>query len=88
MNKEDIINLLKMATKILKDEPNLIYVTDPVQIVGDLHGQFYDFCNLLKNLTSNPNEKNKIIFLGDYVDRGMFGLEIIIIITALKINFP
>lgn len=31
----------------LESEPNLITIDDPITIVGDIHGQFYDFLKLL-----------------------------------------
>ncbi len=54
-------------------EPNVIHVSDPVTIVGDLHGQFYDLVNIIKlNVNVEPN--HKYLFLGDYVDRGLFSI--------------
>ena len=31
-----------------ESEPNLLALDDPVTIVGDIHGQFYDFIKLLE----------------------------------------
>ena len=30
----------------------------------------------------------KMIFLGDYVDRGMYSVEVLIFLYALKLNYP
>lgn len=56
----------------MKKEPNLMSITEPVVIVGDVHGQFYDVCHMLENAGSPEN--TNYLFLGDYVDRGVYGL--------------
>lgn len=39
------------------------------------------------NKAGDPSKLN-YLFLGDYVDRGIFGLECMMLLTAIKINFP
>ena len=53
-------------------------------IVGDLHGQFHDFHAMLLKLHKPENENDIILFLGDYVDRGCYGPEIVLVLMALK----
>jgi serine/threonine-protein phosphatase 5 len=69
---------------------SLVEVTIPkdgeITIVGDLHGQFYDLLNIF-HINGFPSEKNPYIFNGDYVDRGVFSLECIILLLAFKLLY-
>jgi serine/threonine-protein phosphatase 2B catalytic subunit len=48
---------------------------DPVTIIGDIHGQYYDFLKILSLVQllepATFKKDHKVIFLGDYVDRGL-----------------
>ena len=69
----------------VEKEPNLLRVPEPIVIVGDIHGQFYDLCHMLDKAGS-PADIN-YLFLGDYVDRGIFGMECMLLLMAIKLNF-
>ena len=38
LSKQDFLNLIKLATRILHNEPNVLYLNDPLTIIGDIHG--------------------------------------------------
>ena len=65
----------------------MIKIQDPITIVGDIHGQFYDFLKLIDPDTGGPIESTKYLFLGDYVDRGCFSIEVLALILSIKITF-
>lgn len=71
---------------MLKKEPNLLKLKDPVTVVGDIHGQFYDFVKML-DVGGDP-ENTKYLFLGDYVDRGSFSVEVVLLVYSIKLNYP
>ena len=55
-------------------------------IVGDIHGQYFDLCHMLGKAGS-PDQIN-YLFLGDYVDRGIYGLEVMILLMSIKLSYP
>jgi serine/threonine-protein phosphatase 2B catalytic subunit len=75
-----------MALDVFKKEENIVKVPDPVVFVGDIHGQFYDLVKML-DLVGKIGELN-FVFLGDYVDRGMFAFEVVATLYALKLCYP
>lgn len=83
---EAIIWLLKQARVALSKDPMLVKVPPPINICGDIHGQFPDLINIFKKL-GIPSQNNKFLFLGDYVDRGKQSLEVIILLFCYKILY-
>lgn len=81
--------LIQEAINIFKDEPNMVKVDGDVVIIGDIHGQFMDMMGMFHKLKRTPGNANtKYLFLGDYVDRGEFGVEVMIYLLAFKLKYP
>lgn len=79
--KEVLIEIMNTSKEILEKEENIIYLNDESAVVGDLHGQFFDFMNMMEMIGKDYN----IIFLGDYVDRGLNSVELVIYLLISKI---
>lgn len=86
LSEEKFEEIIIKSTKIFEKEDNLLELQDPINIVGDIHGQYYDLLKMF-SVGGNPKE-NQYLFLGDYVDRGMFGVEVIQILLLYKIEYP
>ncbi|CAJ1363475.1 unnamed protein product [Effrenium voratum] len=77
-------------------QPNVIHVPAPEPgsrfvVVGDLHGHFGDLIHLLEDHGEpSPGPKGAVRFLfnGDFVDRGTWGPEVLLLLYAMKIKFP
>lgn len=84
--QELLLDIIKKATELFEAEPNLLKLNDPITVVGDIHGQYYDLVKLLE--VGGPPGDTQYIFLGDYVDRGSFSVEVVATMYALKIRHP
>ena len=84
--KSDALIILRQAGEMFRKEKTLIELKYPVIVVGDIHGQFYDLLKLLD--LAGDISSNKYLFLGDYVDRGSFSIEVLLTLYSIKLNFP
>jgi len=55
-------------------------------MIGDIHGQLYDMFHMLDLL--KERSPDKMVFLGDYVDRGAYGPEVVAYLCAMKCAAP
>lgn len=89
--KKDAYRLVLDAIDVLRSESTMGKVSIPagkhLTIVGDLHGQYWDFMNIL-NLAGHPSASSPFIFNGDFVDRGSWSIEVVMLIFAFKLKDP
>lgn len=83
---EDLLNLITITQNFLNTEPSLYKLTGDFVVVGDLHGNLRDLLRVFACCGMPP--KRNYIFLGDYVDRGEFSIEVITLLFSLKISYP
>lgn len=74
------------AIEIIVEEANIQQVFTPVTICGDIHGQLHDMITLFKTGGECPG--TQYLFLGDFVDRGFYSFESLLLLLTLKIRYP
>jgi serine/threonine-protein phosphatase 2B catalytic subunit len=66
LEKKELMELIVGATNIMskslslnhasiEKEPNVLRMKEPVIIVGDIHGQFYDLIHMFEKVVDNRN---------------------------------
>jgi diadenosine tetraphosphatase ApaH/serine/threonine PP2A family protein phosphatase len=81
-----ISSLLDEAFPLLSTSKAIISVSSPVVIVGDLHGSMLDLLRVFQAFSDPP--KSKFLFLGDYVDRGLYSIPVICVLLAYLVQYP
>ncbi|XP_022903579.1 serine/threonine-protein phosphatase PP1-gamma catalytic subunit B-like [Onthophagus taurus] len=74
------------SREILLSQPSLLELEAPLNIVGDIHGQYADLLDIFTQGGLPP--QSNYLFLGDYVDRGKQSLETICLLLAYKVKYP
>lgn len=87
---EDIKRVCTQADLIFKREARVVGVNSPCIVLGDIHGNLNDLRIYERILwpTAPTCVAGSYLFLGDYVDRGDFGLECICYLLSMKVLAP
>jgi diadenosine tetraphosphatase ApaH/serine/threonine PP2A family protein phosphatase len=83
-SERDISCLCALATDHFRSQPIVLRIESEVVIAGDIHGSFHDLVRILWHHKMTA----RYLFLGDYVDRGPFSLECILLLFTLACKFP
>eukprot|EP01012_Entosiphon_sulcatum_P045701 TRINITY_DN6104_c0_g1_i1.p1 TRINITY_DN6104_c0_g1~~TRINITY_DN6104_c0_g1_i1.p1 ORF type:complete len:587 (-),score=59.19 TRINITY_DN6104_c0_g1_i1:168-1880(-) len=86
-----ILRLCQEFSSVVTAEPVFLRLKSPIYILGDIHGNFADLYFYLSQLLPFGHMKycaNQFLFLGDYVDRGAFGIEVVAYLFAMKCLQP
>jgi hypothetical protein len=83
--KKELSLLLPKIDRIFESEPAVFRINaEPMMIVGDIHGDMQAL-NFIIGKREEIGCKN-ILFLGDYVDRGTQGTEVLLRLFQLKLE--
>ena len=83
---KDVKLIAAEAQKVFSHQDRLLKLIGPTVVVGDLHGNLHDLLRIIRK-GGNP-EITQYLFLGDYVDRGQYSIEVVILLFAFACQYP
>lgn len=86
-----VLEILKESIRAFAVLPTLQEINlsegEKITVVGDLHGQLQDLFSIF-SINGLPSNTNKYLFNGDFVDRGIYGTEVVMTILSFKLLYP
>ncbi|KAM8714389.1 hypothetical protein ACLKA7_014509 [Drosophila subpalustris] len=86
LDKGLIRRLCLQTQEEFSKQPMLLRLRAPLNICGDVHGQFQDLLRIFEACGEPPG--TNYLFLGDYVDRGKQSMETICLLFAYMLRYP
>jgi len=83
---ETVNTICERSLHIFSEQDMCLELEAPLNLCGDIHGQFHDLLRIFENGGYPP--ASNYLFLGDYVDRGKRSLETVLLLFLYKIKYP
>ena len=84
---QQIVNqILDMALNVFEKQEILLHLEAPLYVIGDIHGNIFDLVRIFAYTGLPPH--SKFLFLGDYVDRGEYSVQVVMLLFSLMICYP
>jgi serine/threonine-protein phosphatase 2A catalytic subunit len=78
--------LCDLARDVLLHESDVQPVAAPVNVCGDIHGQWHKLMELFR-IGGSASDTN-YLFMGNYVNRGYYSVETVSMLVCLKVRYP
>ena len=86
LSEKEVRSISFQVFQILINEPTLLNLHPPLYVCGDIHGQLFDLLKLFS--VCGGITGSTFLFLGDYVDRGYYSVETVMLLFLYKIKYP
>lgn len=83
---KEIENILAISKEIISSQPIFLHLVAPLVVCGDIHGNYFDLLRIFEKC-GDPSKTN-YLFLGDYIDRGKYSINTMILLLLYKIKYP
>ncbi|KAI1301256.1 Serine/threonine-protein phosphatase PP2A-like PPG1 [Halotydeus destructor] len=82
--------VITQAKQMFSKEPRVLRINSPCHVLGDIHGNLYDLMAYEQMLWRRAPfaTAGAHLFLGDYVDRGDYGVEVVLYLFCMKLLAP
>lgn len=92
LGRKLVLKILFQCYNAFKIMESVVDITVPkdigtLTICGDTHGQYFDVLNIF-NQFGWPSQNHYYLFNGDFVDRGSWSIEVIMLLLLLKCALP
>lgn len=86
-----VMQIILESYQAIRRLPSVVDLDVPpsshITVCGDIHGQYYDLLRIFE-LNGLPSKDNPYVFNGDFVDRGSFSVEVILVLLAFAALDP